>query len=109
MIEFVILNPHDHQTRHLEFVRAAVSFSLEDARYSAYAREYTADEIERLSSKAFRAKCPETGEGFMIAVLSMSAKLKEAPDAAQRHLKAYLNHPLRRIVARDIERQTAAH
>jgi hypothetical protein len=104
VIEFVILNPASQKTQHLEFAQAAVSFSLEDARYSAYAREYSADEIERLSAKAFRAKCPETGEGFMVAVLSMSEKLKNAPDAAQRHLKAYLGHALRRVVAKEIER-----
>jgi hypothetical protein len=103
VIEFVIL-PHDQQTQHLEYVRAAVSFSLEEVRYSPYAREFTADEIERLSAKAFRAKCPETGEGIMVAVLSMSEKLKNAPDAAQRHLKAYLGHALRRVVAKEIER-----
>lgn len=106
MIEFVILNPNSQQTQHLEFVRAAVSFSLDEVRYSPYAREFTAEEIQRLSAKAFRAKCPETGEGFMVAVLSMSDKLKEAPDAAQRHLKAYLSHPLRRLIAKDIERTT---
>lgn len=103
MIEFVILNPDSQQTQPLEYVTAAVSFSLEDVRYSPYAREFTADEIERLASKAFRMKCPETGEAFTIAVMSMSEKVKEAPEAAKKHLRAYLNHPIRFLIANDIK------
>jgi hypothetical protein len=108
VIDFVILNPHHQQRQHLEFVRAAVSFSLDEVRYSPYAREFTADEIERLSAKAFRMKCPETGEGFMIAVIGMSDKVKENPECAERHVKAYLGHPIRLIIQKDIERLTAS-
>lgn len=106
MIDFVILSS-DPQTQHLEFVRAAVSHDLLHAHYSPYAREYSADDIERMTAKAFRMKCPETGEVFSIAVTKLSDKIKEAPEAAQMHIKAYLNHPIRFLIERDIERLAA--
>ncbi|KQY14438.1 hypothetical protein [Rhizobium sp. Root482] len=109
MIEFAILPTDGELTNWIETVHVAVSFDLHSCHYSPNAREFTTDEIERLSRNAFRMKCPATGESFTIGILAMSDKVRDKPEAAQKHIRNYLSHPIRFIIAKDIERQSAAH
>ncbi|MFD1326747.1 hypothetical protein [Mycoplana ramosa] len=106
MIEFVILKLDQPEATVLEFVRVNVSLDLTKATYASWARQFSLAEIEKLSGNAFRMKDPTTGQGYTIAVMHMTDKVKNAPEAAQRHIRDWLNHPLRVVIRKEIERSS---
>lgn len=108
MIDFVILPTDGEPAYWVEVVRVQVSHDLNSCHYSPTTRELTAAELEGLTKKAIRMRCPDSGDAFMIAIIGFSDKCRENPDAMQKHLKGYLNHPIRYVIMKEIERKTVA-
>ena len=108
MIDFAILPTDGEPTSLIETVRVEISYDLTSCHYSPTTREVTAAEIEGLTKKSIRIK-DDTGQAITIAVLELSDKAKANPEAIQRHIRSYIGHPIRYMIARDIERQSAAH
>ncbi|ASY63625.1 hypothetical protein SJ05684_c21840 [Sinorhizobium sojae CCBAU 05684] len=111
MIDFIIL-PDTPDVTALEFVRAYISYDCKAARYSPEVRDYSPDQIDAFQRKAMSVKCPETGEAWRIVPLKISDKIREHEEGQaifKAHVGGYLNHPLRTVLAREIERSTANH
>ena len=109
MIEFVILPNIPDQTA-LEFCRSYVSYDCTTARYAPEVRNYTAEQIAAFGRKAVAMKDPETGDVFRVAPLHLSDKIKEHAEAMaiiKRHIGAYLAHPLRFVIAKEIQRMAS--
>ncbi|WP_455918676.1 hypothetical protein [Ensifer canadensis] len=109
MIEFVIL-PDSPDATALEFCRAYIGYDCATARYAPEVRHYTAEQIASFERKAVSMKDPESGDVFKVAPLHISEKIKERDDAGaiiKRHIGAYLAHPLRFVIAKEIQRRAA--
>ncbi|WP_276118275.1 hypothetical protein [Pararhizobium qamdonense] len=109
MIDFAILPDERDQTGWIEIVRVQVSFDLKSCHYSPTTREVTAAELEGLIKKAIRMRCPDSGDAYLLAITGFSDKCRENPDAMQKHLKGYLNHPIRYVIMKEIERRNASN
>ncbi|MCY1740384.1 hypothetical protein [Ensifer sp. SL37] len=109
MIDFVMLSADPDQTA-LEFVRAYISYDCRSARYSPEVKSYSPDKIASFERKAIGMKDPDTGESFRVVPLFVSEKIKESDDpmgVLKRHIRAWFSHPLRHVIAKEIERLDA--
>jgi hypothetical protein len=108
MIDFVVMPTDGESANWIEVVRVQVSHDLNSCHYSPTTRETTAAELEGLIKKSIRMK-DENGQSITIAVVTMSDKVKANPEAIQRHIRNYIGHPIRYVVAREIQFLIAVH
>jgi hypothetical protein len=107
VIRFVILDNDQPDAVWLETVTVQISFDGLSCHYSSEAKSFTPSEIERFRARAGTMKHPETGEPFLVAPVFMNDRVKENPDMATKHIRAYFGHPLQFVTAQDIKRLTA--
>lgn len=104
MIEFVILNEEQPDATLLEYVRVLVGYDLKGCYYDAEPRRFAPDQIEGLWQKSAKMR-DAVGNAVHVAPLSMSDKVKEAPDCVPGFIKGWFGHPLSDYVRIHIERE----